>query len=475
VRFGNFFNVSNFSLWVVLFVLPITSCSSTNFQFEGNPQHYNFSHGSVHSFRVHVGGRVIAPPSMKNNRIFISSGKISENLQSGQVVAINARSGRILWRTSLPNVIMTQPVVTKKMVIVGMGGKRMFTTNKGYSCKSHFGHGIIALHTNNGKIAWMHLTRCQVMPTPTYVNHEILGPTGGGHFIALNAHNGHLLWKIPISGWSAMSSPLRSGSNVFFGTDNSFTNRNLFYGINWKSRRIIWSHNFKHVVNLAEASPVLDDGIVFTAFMHNSQYGVLKILNYFLNHKDMRYYTFDVVGMNSKNGRILYRKEIYTKSFTPGAWLHAHLIDDRIYWRNWLDAAFRKVADFINIPVSISNPNKPIPKKAGIYDPPLTAWHNIVFVEPRLTGRLYALDARSEKVLWSLKTGEDISNPSIYRGLLYLVNAKGVLYVIKACSGKVVFIKKLKTGAVGPADGLLSSHHIVVGGASGEVVSLRTR
>lgn len=462
-----------FCLLLVVFMFPGISRSSLSFQFEGNAQHHNFTSSHLGTFSVHVGQRIIAPPSMDKSMLVVSTGKIAGSRQSGQVVALNGSTGHILWRTRLPNLSMTQPLFTKGLVIVGMGGKRMFTVNGGYSCRSRFVHGIIALNRHNGKVVWMHLTRCQVMPTPVYVHHDILGPTGGGHFIALSANNGRLLWEIPIGGWSAMSSPSRSGAQVFFGTDNSFTDQNLFYDINWKKHRIVWSHNFRHVVNLAEASPVLDNGIVFTAFMHNSYYSPIQLVAHLWNCSDMRDYTFQVVGMRSTNGDIVYHKTIDVKYLAPRAWLKDRIVSEQFYWKNWFVTAFLKVANALNIPVTLSNLNKSVPETAGIYDPPLTAWHNLIFVEPRLTGRLYALDDKSENVLWSVKTGEDVSNPNIYHGHLYLVNARGVLFVIKATNGQVILTKKLSTGTLGPGNGLLSAHHFVAGGASGELVSLQ--
>ncbi|EGQ63709.1 PQQ enzyme repeat protein, partial [Acidithiobacillus sp. GGI-221] len=112
------------------------------------------------------------------------------------------------------------------------------------------------------------------------------------------------------------------------------------------------------------------------------------------------------------------------------------------------------------------------PTHPGIYDPPLTAWHRIIYVEPRLTKRLYALDAHTERILWTFRTGADVSNPNIYHGALYTVNARGILYVLNARTGKLIYTERLATGTVGPSDGLLSPYAFVVGGTSGNLVSL---
>lgn len=37
------------------------------------------------------------------------------------VIALNRRSGKLLWRTAMPNLVMTTPIVARGLVIVGTG------------------------------------------------------------------------------------------------------------------------------------------------------------------------------------------------------------------------------------------------------------------------------------------------------------------------------------------------------------------
>ncbi|WP_414039516.1 PQQ-binding-like beta-propeller repeat protein [Acidithiobacillus sp. M4-SHS-6] len=444
--------------------------SSTVFQFEGNSRHLNISNHKLGSFTINLDERIIAPINMHKNSLFISAGE--SNPQQGKVVKVDGNDGRIIWSTKLPNISMTEPIVTRHLVIVGMGGKRMFAVNKGYSCHSPYEHGIVALYRKTGNIAWEHATRCQVMPTPAYVNHEILVPDGGGHFLSLNEKTGHLLWKTTISGWSAMSSPLLVNNQLYFGTDNSFTGKNYFYDINWKTHKVVWTKNYSHAQNLAEASPVLSHGIIYTAYMRIPPYGFLQIIRHLWRHEYMRYFTFQVVGMKAKTGDMVVNKTIYVKRLPPKTWIHQRLLDEKYYWTSWGITAIRKAAHFLGVPIHFSSMSDSDPKKAGIYDPPLTAWHRMIFVEPRLTHRLYALSDKTGRLLWTVHTGEDVSNPNIYNDKLYLVNSRGVLFTINPNNGNILSKTNLSTGSPGPADVLLSKKHLVVGGSSGKVVSV---
>ncbi|WP_215843610.1 PQQ-binding-like beta-propeller repeat protein [Acidithiobacillus montserratensis] len=443
---------------------------SSIYQFEGNSQHLNISNHTLGSFTINLNERIIAPIAIHKNTLFISAGE--SNPQQGKVVKVDGTDGRIIWSTKLPNISMTEPIVTRHLIIVGMGGKRMFALNKGDSCRSPYMHGVLAVYRRTGHIAWEHSTRCEVMPTPAYFHHDILVPDGGGHFLALKAKTGHLLWQTSIGGWSAMSSPLLSHNQFYFGTDNSFTGKNYFYDINWKTQHVEWSKNYAHAQNLAEASPVLSHGIIYTAYMRTPPYSFFQIVNHLWDHDRMRYFTFQVVGMKAKSGATVFNKTIYVKKLPPGAWIHQRLLDEKYYWISWGIAAIRKAAHFLNVPIHFSHISDNDPKKAGIYDPPLTAWHRMIFVEPRLTHRLYALRDKTGRLLWSVDTGEDVSNPNVYNDKLYLVNSRSVLFTINPGDGTVLSKLPLSTGSPGPADVLISKKHLVVGGSSGAVVSM---
>ena len=451
--------------------VTVSAASTTMSQFEGNARHLAFTPDKIGNFDTFISQHIIAPPSVDGGTLLVTTGKAGRR-QEGQVLRVDARTGAIVWRTSLSNITMTQAIVADRDVIVGLGGKRMFTVNAGYSCRSRFPHAIVALQAATGKPVWEYATHCQDMPTPDYAHHEVLTPTGGGRFIALDARTGKLLWQIHIGGWSAMSSPARVGSNLYFGTDNLFTRHNDFYDIDWRTHKIRWSRNFAHAVNLAEASPVGRGNAVFTAFMRKDSYDLWDILVHLWKHTAMRDFAFEVVSLDAATGRLIHRKNIYTRYLSPRAWIHERIISSEIYWKNWAIAALRKMGHAIHLPALFSSMRRHDPTHPGIYDPPLTAWHRIIYVEPRLTKRLYALDAHTERILWTFRTGADVSNPNIYHGALYTVNARGILYVLNARTGKLIYTERLATGTVGPSDGLLSPYAFVVGGTSGNLVSL---
>ncbi len=439
-------------------------------QFEANAEHLDRPAAEVGSFRTRIGQRIIASPVLQDGFLWVATGQ-GGKVQSGQVAKLDPQDGHVLWKKQLPNIVMTQPIVSQGLVIVGLGGNRMYFLNPGYTCHSPYEHAILGLSTKTGQVLWTHPTRCQDMPTFVAVDGLVMGPTGGKQFLALDPTTGRTVWKLPLAGWSAMSSPALAGDNLYFGTDDGVTGTHRFYDINWKERRIVWSHNFPRAVNLGEASPVLSHGLVFTAYMEKSAVPLGTLWSALRDGKSLPAITFRLAAMDAKNGRLVYDEALYSVPTNPWKWLSfsgSVWISSR---DSDLEAWFHQELPALHLDQRLFASEQSGKQHPGIHNPPLTAWHNLIFVEPRVGGRLFALDARTGLMRWQLNTGPDISNPNIRDGWLYTVNARGVLYVVNAQTGKLAMTQNLGTGVVGPAEVVLTPGHLITGGSTGILVS----
>lgn len=464
------------SLALALYLLPGLGLAAVNpvQQFEQNQRHLAYVPKPIPAFSVDLHQRIIVMPRYQAGSFYVSAGQSltkatgghrKRPVQGGSVAKVSM-TGALLWKTTLPNIVMTEPVVTPTRVIVGLGGNRMFFHNFGYGCYSPFPHAWVGLSVRTGRVRWTYATHCQDMPTPFLAGNLVIGPTGGGRVIALNAQTGKLVWQLPVSGWSAMSSPVVAGDTFYVGINGTHPSDNRMYAIDWRTHRIRWATHIPEATNLSEASPVVGDGLVFTAYMERAQANSLRVprQNVFPD------WTFQVEALNTQTGQPEWIRYLYTEYAEKpvGFWKNLDLFG-RILYQGFLGGLAQTFPrDGINHYLVGEAPGK---KHPGIHNPPLTYWKGILFVEPRTGDRLYALAAATGKILWSVPTLPTIANPAIHRGRLYTVSMTGNLMVLRAKTGDVLFRRQLPLGGVGPTEVLLDKTGFVVGDALGRLRS----
>lgn len=433
-------------------------------QFEQNPQHLDYLPETVAPFRLDLHQRIVVLPRYHQGVLYVATGQGGAH-PAGSVAAVSALTGKLLWKTTVPNIAMTEPVVGENRVLVGLGGNRMYFRNVGYGCYSPYPHEWLALNAKTGKPVWTLPTRCQDMPTPFLAGGLVIGPAGGDHIPAVDLRSGKLAWKLDLHGWSAMSSPAVMGPLFYVGLNGLRPDDNRFYAINWKTHRIVWSHAFPKAENLSEPSPVVGQGRVFTAFMERGTtvYKQITPSGFFPA------WDFYVVALNASTGKLLWKRYLYTEyrrepqGFTNKLALFGHFLYRGILGEldHWLPGVNRYLVG-----------NATAKTKAGIHNPPLTYWKGEVFVEPRTGHRLYALDAATGRILWTYRTQTTIANPNIRGGRLYTVSLSGYLTVLNPKTGKPLFSEQLPMGGVGPTEVLLTRNGIVAGGTNGVLLSI---
>lgn len=434
-------------------------------QFEQNPQHLDFLNKTIPPFSLDLHERLIVMPRYADGAFYVEGGQGSQQHGVPNQVGVIARvssQGKLEWKTPLPNIAMTEPVVTKDRVIVGLGGNRMFFHNVGYGCYSPFWHGWIGLSRKTGQIKWTYRTHCQAMPTPFLAGNLVIGPTGGGRIIAVNAQTGKLVWQFPDGGWSAMSSPAVVGNTFYVGINGIHPSDNRMYAINWKTHTVKWSTPIPAAQNISEPSPAVGQGLVFTAYMARARANVQTIPN----KNTFPDWNFEVAALNAQTGKIVWTRHLYTEyARRPlGFWNNVAELG-KIMGKGILGTMEQTFpGDGID---QYLIGNAPAKKHPGIHNPPLTYWKGLVFVEPRTGSRLYALDAKTGEIRWSQPTQPTIANPAIRHGFLYTVSMHGRLTVYKAQSGEQVYTEQLPLAGVGPTEALLDKTGFVVGDMKG--------
>jgi outer membrane protein assembly factor BamB len=168
-----------------------------------------------------------------NGGLAYENGKIFATTGFGQVVALEARTGKVLWRRSVGAPLRTAPTAR---------GNRVFAitvTNKLY-----------ALHGQTGAALWTHsgieeATNLLGGGSPAVDSGVVVAPYSSGELVALKVENGQELWADSLAGGrqahgSSTLSTIRGRPIIDRGIVFAISNSGQFAAINLRTGRRIW-------------------------------------------------------------------------------------------------------------------------------------------------------------------------------------------------------------------------------------------
>ncbi|MCL4494645.1 MAG: PQQ-binding-like beta-propeller repeat protein [Firmicutes bacterium] len=332
------------------------------------------------------------------------------------VYALNAKTGKTLWKTPLDNQVMTTPVVVNGEVFVGTGNHNFPVSHvPQYGTNIVRGNGpnaIYALSAKNGKIIWKHSTPGENMPTFVYRNNTLYSANGSDEVLALNATNGQTQWKLPIGSYVSMSSPELVGNLLYFGGAHPYA----MYAINVKTHRIQWMHTFPHPLGGSDdVSPAVSGNNVYVdavVAVHGKPHEV--------------FYAF-----NRQNGRLEWTFDEGTGKIPHGP--HGGPRDET-------------VAPLVH--------------------------NNTIYIGSPLNNILYALNSQNGQLLWKQQlNGTLMQSPIAHNGILYVGDTKGRFLAIQASNGKILGSRQFK-GPFMPSSPVLVGHTIFTGTRLGEFMAV---
>ena len=306
-----------------------------------------------------------------------------------EVIALDARTGKPIWRTKLRNILMSTPVVANGLVYVGSGGNDMLTKlgwnpllHLQYSGKEVWGvpggDEVVALDLRNGTPRWRFATLGEDMPTPVYDRGRLFFANGDRHAYALRADNGKELWRRDIGGVSTMASAMVAQGRVLFAECTNGIRDSKLIALDPNTGAILWQSPYGH----CDAAPAYAQGKIFTGDVDP---GPLKYVGRTL-----------VAALDPKSG-----KTIWTyRSPTYGVWTMLGSDESAI---------------------------------AGTYD------SGTYFQPAPLNDELIAFNAATGNVRWIFHTSGPVKmSPVIKHGHLYVGDTSGVFYEIDSGSGRLL-------------------------------------
>lgn len=225
-------------------------------EWGANPAHdsvFTVPDPGVKAFATHIDHSAIADqPSVEGDVLYTAT-------DGGHVAAVNRLTGKVLWKTTLQNQVMTTPVLVGSYAIVGIGNK-LFTTPapKGYSRLRGTGYsGIAALNIQTGQVQWEVRTAGEIMPTLAYWDGNVYAASGGGHLWAVQAATGIVEWKTRLSGFDSMSSPAIYNGTLYVDSGGEV------WAVDLTNHQVVWHTKMPTVSGLSDVSPAADANYVY--------------------------------------------------------------------------------------------------------------------------------------------------------------------------------------------------------------------
>ena len=193
--------------------------------------------------------------------------------------AINAKTGRLIWRTSpVANTLMGNPLVVGDHVYLSAGSVSFNFANvmeyakdpkKAGRGKDISYNGIFCLNRKDGQLVWSFKTAGDAMPTPAYADHSLFISTGDGNVYRIASNDGKKVWRTHVGGIANMSSPVVMDGHVYV----SMSVIPGLYALNVQSGKVLWKGEIPGAVNtgMGDVSPAAADGIVVMDSVANAK------------------------------------------------------------------------------------------------------------------------------------------------------------------------------------------------------------
>jgi len=361
-------------------------------------------------WKTHVDATIIGDASVVNNVVYVGT-------EEQKVLAFNATTGQQLWSTAVDNRIRDQVIVADGKLFVGTGNRNfkrdyIDENDSPVLIRGQGQNSIYGLDAANGNILWKFDTVGENMPTMLYKDGMLYAVGGDRHFYALNATTGQLYWKLFLGSYISVASLNINGDLLYTGGADP----NVFFAIDIKKQAIAWATDTSsfEVGGIDDCSAAYSDSLLFTD-------SVTRI------NDDGTYGGHGIYAIDANSGQHIW-------SFDEG------------------DGAM------------IEN------NKCGVP----VVYNGVVYAGSPVTRSMYALDAKTGKLLWKLpNTGVIKAPPVLYDNVIYFVNVDGLLFVANAQNGNIMNVKLLggKLNTQGP---MIINNTLYIGTQKGDMFAIPT-
>lgn len=184
-----------------------------------------------------------------------AAGRIFVAASEGEIDAVDAQSGKVLWRTDTDTRITGGPGANESVVITGTGEAE-----------------VITMGAESGNILWRSRVSSEVLARPQYGDDIIVARTIDGKIFGLQSSDGKLVWtyeqSVPALTLRGTSAPVIAGNLLVAGFDEG-----RLTVIELKTGKMVWDTRIalgsgrtelERMIDI-DAEPVVADGIIYVA------------------------------------------------------------------------------------------------------------------------------------------------------------------------------------------------------------------
>ncbi len=322
-------------------------------------------------WRFRAGTLVEFPPSVAYGALYVP-------VERGLIVALQARTGHVLWTHRYRACIGASPAVSHGVVYASMMNP---------CTQPHDGRPglVVALRARTGRELWrFHLGATE--SSPLIIGNRLYVGSRDNHLYALNAKTGHLLWSFD-AGAEVKSAPAYSDGTVYIGVYDGYV-----YAVNAQTGRLKWKSGTEDLLLRGRGTFYANPAIAYGRIFIGGTDGV-------------------VYAFGASRGSLLWARKtggyVYGSAAVWKQTVYVGSYDHRFYA---LDASTGRIRWSFSA-------NGPISGSATIME-------GIVYFST-LRGRTYGVDARTGKQLWTFADGQ--YSPMVAdRFRAYLVGHAGV-------------------------------------------------
>ena len=334
------------------------------------------------------------------------------------VYAVNARTGKLIWRTSpVGTTFMGQPLVRGNIVYVNAGTVGFNFSNvqafakKGSAIRGagvEF-NGVYALDKRTGELLWHFDTKGDVMPTPAISDGQLVFSTGAGEIYALDEKSGTQRWVNKVGGMGNMSSPAIYDGKIYVGMSVPA----YLFCLDAATGKTLWKAQIPKAINtgMGDVSPAVSDGVVVIDAVSD-----LKTIN----GKD----TVDVTvgAFDSKSGKALWTHKMGRGAKPPAFKGGVPMIHDGTVY---VGAPVKSIYQALDLKTGklLWTWAVPAPGPAGAARGPATYYDGMLYIAT--VGSVYAVNPKTGVLAGQKHIGGrfGIVSPTIVGGTIYLGNS----------------------------------------------------